>query len=155
MEIKQIKFLDKLGNEKTLEEYDAKLYLIINTASKCGFTPQFEGLEELNKKYRNKGLVTLGFPCNQFLNQEPNSAEGASEYCRLNYGVTFEIMGKLDVKGKNQHPLYEALSKEQGKVKWNFTKYLVDANGKVLKRFGSRTKPEEMRDEIEAYLEMK
>ncbi len=151
MGIKNITFLDKTGNEKTLNDYDAKLYLIINTASKCGFTPQFDGLEEINKEFKDQGLVTLGFPCNQFLNQEPGSAEEANEFCKLNYGVTFEIMDKVNVKGKEQHPLFAELA-QAGKVKWNFTKYLVDAEGNVVKRFGSRTKPEKMVDDIKALL---
>ncbi len=151
MGIKEIKFLDKTGSEKSLNDYDAKLYLIINTASKCGFTPQFEGLEKINQEFKDQGLVTLGFPCNQFLNQEPGSAEEASEFCKLNYGVSFEIMDKVNVKGKDQHPLFAELAKA-GKVKWNFTKYLVDAEGNVIKRFGSRTKPEAMVDEIKALL---
>ncbi len=151
MDIKAIKFLDKAGNEKSLNDYEGKLYLIINTASKCGFTPQFDGLEKINQEFKEQGLVTLGFPCNQFLNQEPGTAEEASEFCKLNYGVTFDIMDKIDVKGKNQHPLFAELAKA-GKVKWNFTKYLVDAEGNVVKRFGSRTKPENMVDDIRALL---
>ncbi len=152
MTIKDIKFLDKTGNEKTLNDYDAKLYLIVNTASKCGFTPQFDGLEKINQEYKDAGLVTLGFPCNQFLNQEPGTAAEANEFCKLNYGVTFDIMEKVNVKGKEQHPLFAELTKAQGKVKWNFTKFLVDADGNVVKRFGSRTKPEKMVDDIQALL---
>lgn len=144
MNVKEIKFMDKKQTEKSLNNYEGKLYLIINTASKCGFTPQFDGLEKLHQEFKDQGLVTLGFPCNQFLNQEPNSAEEASEYCRLNYGVSFEIMDKVKVKGKEQHPLFAELVAQQGKVKWNFTKFLVAENGQVIKRFGARVKPEEM-----------
>ncbi len=148
-----IKFLNKSKEEKSLRDYDGKYYLVINTASKCGLTPQFEGLEAINKKFKDKGLVTVGFPCDQFKDQEFDTADKADEFCRLNYGVTFEIMDKIDVNGANEAPLFTELKKQKGglfgsKIKWNFTKFLVDGNGNVIKRFGPADKPEK----IEKYL---
>lgn len=153
MNILDIKFLNKAKEEKSLASYPAKYYLIINTASKCGLTKQFDGLEEINQKYKDSGLVTIGFPCDQFADQEFDSAEKADEFCRLNHGVTFEIMDLIDVNGSNQAPLYSALKAQQGglfgsKIKWNFTKFLVDSEGNVIKRFAPTVKP----DKIEAYL---
>lgn len=141
-----IKFLNKAKEEKSLRDYKGKYYLIINTASKCGLTPQFDGLEEINKKFQDKGLVTLGFPCDQFKDQEFDSAEEANEFCRLNYGVTFEIMDKVDVNGANEAPLFIELKHQKGglfgsKIKWNFTKFIVDGEGKVIKRFSPTDKP--------------
>lgn len=146
MNILDIKFLNKAKQEKSLRDYDAKYYLVINTASKCGLTPQFDGLEEINKEFKDKGLVTVGFPCDQFRDQEFDSAEKADEFCRLNYGVTFEIMDKVDVNGDNQAPLFAELKKQQGglfgsKIKWNFTKFIVDSEGNVIKRFSPADKP--------------
>lgn len=153
MNILDIKFLDKTKQEKTLRDYEAKYYLVINTASKCGLTPQFDGLEAINQKFKEQGLVTLGFPCDQFKDQEFDSAEKADEFCRLNYGVTFEIMDKVDVNGSNQAPLFAELKKQKGglfgsKIKWNFTKFIVDSEGNVIKRFGPTDKP----GKIEKYL---
>lgn len=141
-----IKFLNKAKEEKSLRDYEGKYYLVINTASKCGLTPQFDGLEDINKKFQDKGLVTLGFPCDQFKNQEFDSAEEANEFCRLNYGVTFEIMDKVDVNGANEAPLFTELKRQKGglfgsKIKWNFTKFIVDVDGKVIKRFSPTDKP--------------
>lgn len=148
-----IKFLNKAKEEKALRDYEGKYYMIINTASKCGLTPQFDGLEEINKNFKEKGLVTIGFPCGQFANQELDSAEKADEFCRLNYGVTFEIMDKIDVNGKNEAPLFTELKKQQGgllgsTIKWNFTKFIVDDQGNVIKRFGPKDEP----SKIEEYL---
>lgn len=141
------------GKEIKMEEFKGKMVLIVNTASNCGFTPQFEGLEELYKKYSEKGLVILGFPCNQFGNQEPGDENSIAEGCVINYGVTFPMFSKVEVNGKNAHPLFKYLKTELkgllGKrIKWNFTKFLIDKNGNPLKRFSPTTKPEK----IEAYL---
>lgn len=141
------------GKEIKMEEFKGKMVLIVNTASNCGFTPQFEGLEELYKKYSEKGLVILGFPCNQFGNQEPGDENSIAEGCVINYGVTFPMFSKIEVNGKNAHPLFKYLkTKLKGllgkRIKWNFTKFLIDKNGNPLKRFSPTTKPEK----IEAYL---
>jgi glutathione peroxidase len=137
------------GKEVTMSEFKGKTVLVVNTASQCGLTPQYEGLEKLNQKYKNKGLVILGFPCNQFGNQEPGSEKSIAEGCLLNYGVSFPMFSKIDVNGKNAHPVFKYLKNELGgifgsSIKWNFTKFLVDANGKPIKRFSPITKPEEI-----------
>lgn len=142
------------GKEVSMENFKGKTVLVVNTASKCGLTPQFEGLEQLYRKYSDKGLVILGFPCNQFANQEPGDEKTISEGCLVNYGVTFPMFSKIDVNGKNAHPLYKYLKKKlsgflTGSIKWNFTKFLIDKNGKPLKRFSPTTTP----DKIDAYLE--
>ena len=144
---------DIQGREIDFETYRAKTVLIVNTASECGFTPQFEGLEELYKKYKDEGLVILGFPCNQFGKQEPGDEKSIEEGCMVNYGVTFPMFSKVDVNGDSAHPLFKYLKKELSgfmgsKIKWNFTKFLVDKNGSPLKRFSPTTKPEK----IDAYL---
>ncbi len=154
MKVTNITFLNKAKEEKQLNDYPAKAYLIINTASKCGFAPQFDGLEELNKKYKEKGLVVIGFPCDQFANQEYSSAAEAEEFCRINHGVTFEIMDKVNVNGENTAPLFKALKSEKKgilgseKIKWNFTKFLVDGEGNVVKRYSSRVKPMNIEKDI-------
>jgi len=135
------------GKEISMEEYKGKTILVVNTASKCGLTPQFEGLENLYTKYKDKGLVILGFPCNQFGNQEPGDEKSISEGCLLNYGVTFPMFSKIEVNGENAHPIYKYLKKELGgllsrKIKWNFTKFLIDSEGNPVKRFSPMTKPE-------------
>jgi glutathione peroxidase len=135
------------GKEIGMEAYKGKTVLVVNTASKCGLTPQFEGLEKLYQKYKDKDFVILGFPCNQFANQEPGDEKSISEGCLINYGVTFPMFSKIDVNGPNAHPLYSYLKNELkgtfgNKIKWNFTKFLIDSNGKPLKRFAPITKPE-------------
>ena len=142
------------GKELSMEAFRGKMVLVVNTASKCGLTPQYEGLEALNQKYRDKGLVILGFPCNQFANQEPGDDQSISEGCIINYGVSFQMFSKVDVNGSHTHPIFRYLKKELGgwfgsRIKWNFTKFLVDRNGKPLKRFSPVTKPEA----IDKYLE--
>lgn len=137
------------GKEINMNAYKGKTVLVVNTASKCGLTPQFEGLEKLNQKYKDKGLVILGFPSNQFANQEPGDEKSISEGCVINYGVTFQMFSKIDVNGKNTHPIYKYLKKEQGsilgsKIKWNFTKFLIDDDGNPVKRFAPTTKPEKI-----------
>lgn len=145
------------GNTKKVEDYKSKAMIIVNTASKCGFTPQFEGLQQLYENYKDKGLEILGFPSNQFMNQEPGTSEEAEEYCRANYGVTFPILAKTEVRGKNAHPLFQHLTKEapgliSEQIKWNFTKFLIDENGKVVKRYAPKTEPHEMEKDIKALL---
>jgi len=143
--------------DESLSIYKGKVLLIVNTASKCGFTPQYEGLEELYQKYRERGLVVLGFPCNQFKSQEPGSNLEIQEFCQLNYGVSFPIYAKIDVNGDNTHPLYQFLKDQKtglfGKaIKWNFTKFLVGADGVVIDRYASITKPASLAPDIEKAL---
>jgi glutathione peroxidase len=137
-----------------MKDYKGKTVLVVNTASKCGLTPQYEGLENLYKKYKDKGFVILGFPCNQFANQEPGDEKSISENCLINFGVSFPMFAKVDVNGDTAHPIFKYLKNEQktifgGKIKWNFTKFLIDSNGKAVKRFSPITKPEK----IDKYLE--
>jgi glutathione peroxidase len=137
------------GEPGSLADYEGKVVLAVNVASKCGFTPQYAGLERLYEMYADRGFTVLGFPSNQFMGQEPGSAEQIAEFCSLNYGVTFPLYGKLDVKGPKQSPLYEILTEsaddsgKAGDVKWNFEKFLVGKNGRVVRRFRSRTTPED------------
>ncbi|GAB2026260.1 glutathione peroxidase [Lactovum odontotermitis] len=145
------------GQEVSMSDYAGKVVLVVNTASKCGFTPQFEGLEQLYKDYREKGLEILGFPCNQFGHQDAGSNSEIEEFCQLNYGVTFTMFQKIEVNGANAHPLYKFLKKEKsglvgGTIKWNFTKFLIDREGNVVARFASAIKPEELKPEIEKLL---
>jgi len=142
------------GETITMDAFKNKVLLIVNVASKCGFTEQYEGLESLYQKYKDKGLVVLGFPCNQFMNQEPLSENEIKSFCSLTYGVTFPLFAKIDVNGENTHPLYKYL-KEAKKgllgseaIKWNFTKFLVDKNGDVINRFAPATKPETLEVDI-------
>ena len=144
------------GEKVSMDAYKGKTILVVNTASKCGLTPQFEGLEALYKKYKEKDFVILGFPCNQFGNQEPGDEKSISEGCLINYGVTFPMFSKIDVNGDEAHEIYKYLKKELGgffgsKIKWNFTKFLIDSNGKPVKRFSPVTKPEV----IDSYLTKK
>ena len=135
-----------------------KVFLIVNTASKCGFTPQFAGLEKLAADYKSRGLEVVGFPCNQFLSQDPGSNEEIESFCQLNYGVSFPMMAKVDVNGPNADPLWKWLKSEKPgmlgieAIKWNFTKFLVGKDGKVIKRFAPNDEPESMRADIEAAL---
>jgi len=153
----QFSALSLQGKEIKMETYKGKTILVVNTASKCGFTPQYAGLEELYEKYKNKGLVVLGFPCNQFGNQEPGDEKSIAEGCLLNYGVTFPMFSKVDVNGKNAHPIFKYLKDELGgtlgkKIKWNFTKFLIDKNGKPVKRFAPITKPDKLEPDINQLL---
>ena len=135
------------GEEIKLDEYKDKAILIVNTASKCGFTYQYDGLEKLYETYKDSGLVVLGFPANSFLKQEPGSDEEIANFCRLNYGVTFPMFSKISVKGKDIHPLYDYLTSKKsghefgGKISWNFNKFLISRDGKIINRFGSKVKP--------------
>jgi glutathione peroxidase len=146
------------GQPAPLADYRGKVVLIVNTASKCGFTPQYEGLEALYRKYADKGLVVLGFPCNQFGAQEPGNAEEIQNFCSLTYDVTFPMFAKIDVNGPKAHPLYEYLKHEKKGllgsegIKWNFTKFLVGRDGEVVERFAPTTKPEDISGAIEKLL---
>lgn len=145
------------GKNVSMESYKGKVLIVINTASKCGFTPQYEGLEKLYRDYKDKGLVILGFPCNQFGKQEPGNSKQISEGCLINYGVSFPMFSKIDVNGKNAHPIYKYLKSELNGtfgsfIKWNFTKFMIDKNGKPYKRFSPTTEPEKLRTHIEALL---
>ena len=151
-EFYSFKALTLQGKEVSMEECKGQKILVVNTASKCGFTPQLEGLEELNQKHGDK-LVILGFPCNQFGNQEPGDEQSISEGCVINYGVTFPMFAKIEVNGSNTHPIFNYLKSKLGgwfgsRIKWNFTKFLLDENGNPVKRFSPITKPKE----IEKYL---
>ncbi|MEK1904979.1 MAG: glutathione peroxidase [Pseudomonas sp.] len=147
------------GEQKTLADFGGKAVLVVNTASKCGFTPQYQGLESIWQQYKDKGLVVLGFPCNQFGKQEPGDEGAISEFCELNFGVSFPLFKKVDVNGADAHPLYVQLKQRapgllgSKGIKWNFTKFLIDGEGKVVKRFAPTTKPEDLTGEIEALLQ--
>lgn len=136
------------GNDVTLSEYRGKVLLIVNVASRCGYTPQYEGLQKIFEEYREMGLLVLGFPANNFGNQEPGSDEEIKEFCSLNYGVSFPMFSKISVKGADIHPLYQYLTSEEsnpkfaGEISWNFNKFLVDPSGKIIARFESKDKPE-------------
>jgi len=142
------------GEIISLDEYRGQIVLIVNTASKCGFTPQYADLQELYEKYKDRGFVVLGFPCNQFNNQEPGSDKDILEFCSLNYGVDFPMFAKIDVNGENTHPLYRFLKDSapgllgSKTIKWNFTKFLISAEGTVLKRYGSKVPPGKIEPDI-------
>ncbi|MES2868385.1 MAG: glutathione peroxidase [Pseudomonadota bacterium] len=146
------------GEHKTLADYAGKALLVVNTASQCGFTPQYKGLEALWQQYKDQGLVILGFPCNQFGKQEPGDEAAIAEFCEVNFGVSFPLFKKVEVNGNQAHPLFVQLKKRapgllgsQG-IKWNFTKFLISADGRHIKRYGPTTKPEALKGDIEAYL---
>jgi glutathione peroxidase len=145
------------GKETRMDTYKSKVVVVVNTASKCGFTPQFAELETLYKKYKDQGLAILGFPCNQFAQQDPGNNEEIRNFCQLNYGVTFDMFEKIDVNGPGAHPLYQFLKKEAksvfgGNIKWNFTKFLIDRNGKVIRRYAPGVNPMKMEDDIRKLL---
>ena len=146
------------GREVSLADYRGKVLLIVNTASKCGFTPQYEGLEALYRKHKDQGFAVLGFPCNQFGSQEPGDAAEIASFCSLTYDVSFPMFGKVDVNGPAAHPLYAFLKKQKKGIlgsegiKWNFTKFLVDRSGAVVERFAPTTKPEALESAVEALL---
>ena len=157
MSIYDYKVKNRNGEEISISDYKGKVLIIVNTATGCGFTPQYEGLEALYKKYKDKGFEILDFPCNQFANQAPGSAEDIKSFCILNYGVTFKQFKKIDVNGKNADPLFVYLKNKKpgvlGKaIKWNFTKFLVNKNGYVVKRFSPSTKPEKIDEAIKEIL---
>ena len=146
------------GKPVSLAQFKGKPLLIVNTASACGFTPQFGGLEKLHKTYGERGLVVLGFPCNQFGSQDPGSNDEIASFCQLNYGVSFPMMSKVDVNGANAHPLYQWLTAEapgilgSKAIKWNFTKFLVGKDGRVIKRYAPQDAPQKLAADIEAAL---
>ena len=175
MKIYDFKALTSRGKELDFSEFKGKVLLIVNTASKCGFTPQFKGLEELNKKYKDQGLIIIGFPCNQFKEQDPGSDGQIEEFCQLNYGVTFQIMKKIDVNGENADPIFTYLkeqapteeykglkakaakalfkkisdsAKTESDIQWNFTKFLVNKEGQVVARFAPTAEPKDFEQEI-------
>lgn len=146
------------GETVSLKDYEGQVVLVVNTASKCGFTPQFTGLEAVFQRFHDKGFVVLGFPCNQFLNQDPGSDSDIAQFCSLDYGVTFPMFAKIDVNGPDAHPLFQHLTQAapgllgSKKVKWNFTKFLVGKDGKVIDRYAPTTKPEDLVADIEKAL---
>ena len=146
------------GQDVSLADYRGQVLLIVNTASKCGFTPQYEGLEALYKAYKDRGFTILAFPCNQFGAQEPGNAQEIASFCSLTYDVTFPVMSKIDVNGADAHPLYRYLKKEQKgllgteAIKWNFTKFLIGKDGQVVERFAPTVKPEDLKAAVEALL---
>jgi glutathione peroxidase len=149
---------DSKGSEKSLEDYRGQVLLIVNTASKCGFTPQFAGLEAIFEQYQERGFNILGFPCNQFGGQDPGSNDEIMEFCQLNYGVSFPMFGKIDVNGGDADPLFKHLKAAapgalgSQRIKWNFTKFLINRDGAVVKRYAPTTKPEAIAADIEALL---
>ena len=146
------------GSQTDLSTHKGKVLLVVNVASKCGFTPQYEGLEALQRKYAERGFTVVGFPCNQFGAQEPGNAEEIASFCKLTYDVSFPLMGKIEVNGPNAAPIYQKLKNDapgllgsEG-IKWNFTKFLVDRSGKVVKRYAPQTKPADIQRDIEGLL---
>ena len=146
------------GEPQALEAYRGKVVLIVNTASQCGFTPQYTGLEELYRRFKEQGFVVLGFPCNQFGAQEPGDAEAIGQFCQTRYDVSFPLFAKIDVNGDNTHPLYTWLKHEAAgilgteAIKWNFTKFLINREGKVIDRYAPATRPDELAEAVEALL---
>jgi glutathione peroxidase len=157
-DITQIPVTAADGSSTDLSTYKGKVLLVVNVASKCGFTPQYEGLEELHRRFADRGFDVLGFPCNQFGAQEPGNAEEIANFCSLTYDVTFPLLGKIDVNGPQAAPIYQHLKKEapgllgSEAIKWNFTKFLVDRSGKVVKRYAPQTKPADIARDIEGLL---
>lgn len=146
------------GQDKSLADYQGKVLLVVNTASKCGFTPQFAGLEDLHKQYHDQGVEILGFPCNQFGNQDPGSNDEITEFCQLNYGVSFPMFGKIEVNGNGADPLFKHLTANapgilgSKRIKWNFTKFLINTQGEVVKRYAPTVKPKDIARDIETLL---
>jgi glutathione peroxidase len=152
-----LEFTDNKGNSVSLDQYRDRPVLIVNTASKCGFTPQYEGLQKLHEELGPQGLVVLGFPCDQFANQEPGNDSEIEEFCSINYGVTFPLSTKVDVNGSKTHPVFKFLRNQAGgmlgsAIKWNFTKFLVSPDGTTVKRYAPTTKPEDIKKDAEQLL---
>lgn len=147
------------GGTRSMQEFHGKVLLVVNVASKCGFTPQYQGLEELYRTYKERGFVVLGFPCNQFAGQEPGSESEIQSFCSRDFGVSFPLFSKIDVNGKDAHPLYVFLKRQAPgllgteSIKWNFTKFLIDRTGHVQERFAPSTKPQDLAKRIEEYLD--
>jgi glutathione peroxidase len=158
MSVYDIKVQTISGEAKSLSDYKGKVLVIVNTASACGLTPQYKGLQALYEQYQSQGLVVLGFPCNQFAGQEPGTNEEIQSFCELNYNVTFPLFAKVDVKGENAHPLFTYLVNNTpepyrtGDIEWNFVKFLIDANGNIVKQYSARTEPAELVPDIEMLL---
>ncbi|MDG4656289.1 glutathione peroxidase [Ectobacillus antri] len=158
MSVYQFEVKTITGETKTLQDYAGKVLLIVNVASKCGFTPQYKGLQALYEQYKEQGFEVLGFPCNQFMAQEPGDEAEIASFCELNYGVTFPMFAKVDVNGDHAHPLFKYLCEQAPgmlglkAVKWNFTKFLVDRDGNVIERFAPQTAPEDLKSAIEKHL---
>ncbi|WP_040952025.1 glutathione peroxidase [Gorillibacterium massiliense] len=145
------------GEDKALSDYRGKVLLIVNTASKCGLTPQYEGLQKLYEQYKDRGLEILGFPCNQFAGQEPEGEEAIASFCKVNYGVTFPLFSKIEVNGEGTHPLYAYLKSHSPNnanedIEWNFAKFLVGRDGDIIRRYSARTEPQELAIDIEESL---
>lgn len=146
------------GFQKSLDDYRGKVILIVNTASKCGFTPQYKGLQELYRKNNDRGFVVLGFPSNDFMRQEPGTGQEIKHFCEVSFGVQFPMFEKVKVRGRNKHPLYEFLTSKEtnpgfgGSIKWNFTKFLIDREGEIVNRFSPNTSPESIEPEIKRLL---
>ena len=145
------------GSMQPLAEFEGKVLLVVNTASKCGFTPQFKGLEALNEQYKDQGLTVIGFPCNQFGSQDPGSNDEIGAFCQKNYGVSFPMMAKVDVNGAEAHPIFKWLKDQKGGlltdgIKWNFTKFLIGSDGQVIDRYAPTTKPDALKGDIEKAL---
>jgi glutathione peroxidase len=154
MKLSELSINKPNGESIEMKKFQGKVVLVVNTATKCGLAPQFDGLENLHQKYKDQGLVIIGTPCNQFLGQEPETNESVEEACRINHGVTFQLTEKIDVNGSNTHPLFKFLKDKIGgffgsRIKWNFTKFLVDKNGVPFKRYSPTTKPEDLEKDIE------
>jgi len=152
-----LSFKDPAGNEHSLEQYKGKTLLVVNTATECGLKGQFKELEGLHQKYKDKGLVVIGFPCSQFAGQEPVEDESMVETCQLNFGVTFQLAQKIDVNGKNTHPVFKYLKKSTSSlfgsaIKWNFTKFLISPDGKEIKRYAPTVKPLSIEEDIKSLL---
>lgn len=157
MKIYDYKVKDRYGDVVSLKDYEGKVLLIVNTATGCGFTPQYDGLQDLYDKYQQSGFEILDFPCNQFANQAPGSNEEIADFCKVTYGTTFPQFAKIDVNGENEEPLYTYLKSQQGgimgsKIKWNFTKFLVDRKGNVIARFAPVFTPEKLDEEVKSLL---
>ncbi|WP_057912713.1 glutathione peroxidase [Peribacillus muralis] len=158
MSIYEFEVIKINGETISLEEYRGKVMLIVNTASKCGFSPQYDDLQSLYVQYKEDGLVVLGFPCNQFLNQEPGDDLEIDSYCKLNHGVTFPMFAKVNVNGKEAHPLFSYLAENapglmgSKSIKWNFTKFLIDRDGKIVSRYAPKTKPLELESDLKKLL---
>ena len=155
--IYDFKALNNKGAEVDFADYKGKVLLIVNTASKCGFTPQYDGLEDLWKKYKDQGLVVIGFPCDQFAHQEPGTDAEIAEFCRLNHGVTFPLMSKIDVNGDDAHPIFKYLKSQTSgllgrSIKWNFTKFLISRKGNIIERFSPMTTPASLEAKIQSLL---
>ncbi len=151
--IYDLEFTNNRGENVSLADYAGKPILIVNTASKCGFTPQYEGLQKLNEEFREQGLIVLGFPCDQFAHQEPGNDQEIDEFCKVNFGVDFPLSQKVNVNGKNAHPIFKFLKENSksllgGTVKWNFTKFLISPDGKSIKRYSPNTTPESIRTDV-------